>query len=208
MSVVIKICGITNTTDALYAVDVGCDIVGLNFVDSTPRVISSDIARKIAGVVRNKVQLAGVFLDASEAFTQSVLDVVNLDILQFHGNEPASFCEGFGRPFIKVFRVAGGFNYVNEADSYKTAWMHLLDTKSETAPGGTGITFDWTVWPSSAQMPLMLAGGLNPANVATAIAATNPSGVDVASGVETRDKRRKDPELISRFVQEVRRVSS
>ncbi len=204
MGIVVKICGITRVEDAQIACEAGCDFVGLNFVPGTPRFIAPDVGNDIVAHLDSGVRSVGVFWKPSAPFVQSILDSVELDVLQFSGPESPDFCSRFDRPYIKTLRVDAEFCYDRLAAEYQDAWVHLIDSFVKAVPGGSGVSFDWNVWPKKSSFPLMLAGGLNPDNVGEAIAKTQPWGVDVASGVESSDPRRKDPDLVRKFVCEAR----
>ena len=160
------------------------------------------MAAEIVAVLPPFVAAVGVFVDPDRDRVRRVLDRVRLDYLQFHGNEPADFCRGFGVPYVKATAMTPDFDFEAFSAQYPDAQAFLLDTHDPTVAGGTGRVFDWSLWPRS-DHPLILAGGLRPDNVACAIAATRPYAVDVASGVEGNTLGAKDAELVARFVAEV-----
>jgi phosphoribosylanthranilate isomerase len=127
--------------------------------------------------------------------------------LQFHGDETAEWCESFERPYIKAVRVAGAVDAAALVSAYPRAGAFLLDAHVPGLPGGTGKSFDWAHWPRTCARPLMLAGGLDADNVASAIADTRPFAVDVCSGVESEQPGVKCPKKMERFVNEVLRAS-
>jgi len=147
-----------------------------------------------------------LFVDASEAEVAAVLRVAEIDLLQFHGEEPEAFCSSFGLPYMKVLRMHEDVNFAAWAESYESAWALMLDTYVAGRPGGTGQRFDWQMWPRQAGQRLVVAGGLTPDNVAAAIRELEPFGVDVAGGVEGPVKGEKDHAKVVEFIQEVRRV--
>ena len=196
----VKICGITTPADALLAVQAGADAIGLNFHPSSPRAISFETAARIRSILPPFIAVVGVFVDPPEQTVRRALGAARLDYLQFHGFEPATFCQRFGAPYIKVAGMRAGFDFDAWQRAYPDASALLLDNYDRQG-GGTGVPFDWSRWPRS-DRPLMLAGGLTPENVAAAIVATRPFAVDVASGVEGDTKGRKDAVRLHSFVEE------
>lgn len=180
----VKICGLTTVDDALAAVAAGADAIGLVFYGPSPRCVDVDTAAKIAMAVGPFVTAVGLFVDADKTDVEAVLARVPLQLLQFHGGEPVSYCEQFQRPYMKALRMKPGLDVDAEIARYHSAQGILLDAYRKGVPGGTGETFDWQRVPSSSDKPIVLAGGLQPDNVCAAIAATSPYGVDVSGGVE------------------------
>jgi phosphoribosylanthranilate isomerase len=200
----IKICGITRPEDAEVAVVEGANAIGLVFVDVSPRRVMPAAAAEIARSSRGHVARVGLFVDADAATVWKTLEQVELDLLQFHGEESASFCRSFGVPYIKALPVRGPIPD-SVLRGYPDAYALLLDAWVAGRSGGTGHSFDWSLWPSSIigdnGLPrLILAGGLTPENVAEAVARLAPWGVDVSGGVEGPAKGIKDHERIRRFV--------
>ena len=202
----VKFCGLRSKVDVDAAIRVGCDLIGLNFVSESPRVVETAAASEIVALYGSKMLFAGVFKDPSESEVSQVLDAVALDFLQFSGRETAAFCDSFDIPYLKVAHVAESFDFERERDRYPNAFAYLLDSISELG-GGSGRTFDWAHFPVDSDSKVILAGGLSPNNVATAIEQTRPWGVDVASGIEN-DDRSKNRELMVQFMQGVRNVSA
>ena len=208
MSTKIKICGVTRLDDADAVVRAGADALGLNFVPSSPRRVSLETAAEISTRVRGSLQRVGLFANAGADEVEAVLQRVELDVLQFHGEESGSYCEAFGVPFMKVIRMRGALDVAALEDEYREACCLLLDAYLAGKAGGTGTRFDLALWPEDASKRLVLAGGLAPDNVAEAIRRVRPYAVDVAGGVEGAVKGEKDPERIVRFIDEVRSVGS
>ena len=200
----IKICGIKHLDDALKAVECGADAIGLIFVEKSPRYASFTDARVISESLPPFVTVVGLFMDPSEEKVREALKVVPLNLLQFHGDETPEFCEQFGIPYIKVLKMRENVNVVAFAQEYPNAAGILLDTYSK-AGGGSGQTFDWNLIPDDVPLPLILAGGLNPDNVASAVEMVKPYAVDVSSGVES-EPAIKDHKKIEQFIKEVQRV--
>lgn len=201
----IKICGITRVEDALAAAQAGADAIGLVFHAASPRAVSIEQARGIVQALPPFVTVVGLFVDASEADIRAVLDQVPLDLLQFHGDEPDSFCQRFARPYLKAVRVRPGDDLNALAANWPGASGILLDSYKPGVPGGTGETFDWSMIPSQRPWTLVLAGGLHADNVRQAIDMTAPWAVDVSGGVEAA-KGIKDVDKINAFIHEVKRV--
>jgi len=201
----VKICGVTTPTDARLAAEAGADAVGINFHPPSPRSVGPLMAAEIAAALPPFVAAVGVFVDPDPDRVRRILDRVRLDTLQFSGDESAEFCRAFGLPYIKVAGMAPDFDFAGFQARFPDAQAFLLDTHDDNLAGGTGRPFDWSVWPDSDRR-LILAGGLGPDNVAAAISATHPYAVDVASGVESDVKGRKDAALVRRFVEETGRA--
>ena len=199
----IKICGITSVRDARVAADAGADAIGLVFYPPSPRAVSLEQAREIVASLPPFVTVVALFVDASEDAIHGILRAVPIDWLQFHGEESADFCAAFQRPWMKALRVAPGLDLRAAAGSYSGARAVLLDSYRPGMPGGTGERFDWSRVPAQLPRPLVLAGGLEADNVASAIAQVRPAAVDVSGGVEAR-KGVKDPARIQQFIAAVR----
>ncbi|MDH5407572.1 MAG: phosphoribosylanthranilate isomerase [Gammaproteobacteria bacterium] len=197
-----KICGLTRTEDVAAAVEAGADAIGLVFYTPSPRHVDIEHAAKLAKSAPAFVTVVGLFVNASEADVNSVIDKVDIDLLQFHGDESEAFCRSFNRPYIKAVRVASAKDITQADREFSTARALLLDTYVEGTPGGTGESFDWSMIPADTKRPLILAGGLNPENVATAIKTVKPYAVDVSGGVESA-KGIKDHDKIRAFMKEV-----
>lgn len=200
----IKICGIKHLEDALKAIEYGADAIGLIFVEKSPRYVSLTDARFIAESLPPFVTRVGLFMNASEETVREALNVVRLDLLQFHGDESPAFCDQFEIPYVKVLKMRENVNVVAFAQDYPNAAGILLDTYSQQG-GGSGQTFDWSLVPDDVPLPVILAGGLNPENVATAVETVKPYAVDVSSGVES-EPAVKDHKKIEHFIKEVQRV--
>ncbi|MEY3861799.1 MAG: hypothetical protein RIR60_165 [Pseudomonadota bacterium] len=205
----VKICGITRVEDALAAVAAGADAIGLVFYEQSARNVSVAQAAAISRNLPAFVNVVGLFVDAAPDFIRTVLANVHLDSLQFHGDETPEQCASYGLPFIKAIRVKPETNLLQCAKDFSAAKALLLDTYTEGLAGGTGHAFDWNLIPAcmttvrSAETPvLILAGGLNDANVALAIKQVRPYAVDVSGGVESA-KGIKDQAKIARFMQAV-----
>ncbi len=197
----VKICGITSIDDAQAATVAGANAIGLVFYANSSRCVTVAQAADIARAVGPFVTTVGLFVDAAREEIEAVLQAVPLQLLQFHGQETPAFCASFNRPFIKAIRMADGVDVLTADREYAAAGALglLLDSYSPAAAGGTGETFGWERIPATLQLPLILAGGLSPENVAAAIAQVKPYAVDVSSGVETAPGR-KDSARMAAFV--------
>lgn len=197
----VKICGITRQQDAYMAVMSGADAIGLVFYPDSPRVVDAAGASKITSELPAFVSVVGLFVDAQPMEVQGIIENTRLDLLQFHGNETPEVCRGFGLPYIKAIRMHDDVDLNAESARYYDACGLLLDTYHQGTPGGTGELFDWGRV-TSVNLPVILAGGLTPGNVAKAINSVRPYAVDVSSGVETA-KGIKDPDKVSEFIRNV-----
>ena len=199
----VKICGITRPVDALAAAAAGADAIGLVFAEGSPRCISVDQARAICAALPPFITVVGLFVDATVERIRTVLGQVPLALLQFHGRETPEQCRVYGRPYIKAIHIAVVDPQIQlQVRKYGDAAGFLLDTYSPEAAGGTGQVFDWRRAPRDLDRPLILAGGLTPANVADAIKQVQPYAVDVSSGVE-QSKGIKDAAKIAAFLRSV-----
>jgi phosphoribosylanthranilate isomerase len=198
----VKICGITRPEDAAAAAELGADAIGLVFYAPSPRHVTATGARAIIAALPPFVTVVGLFFDAADADVRAALDQVPLDVLQFHGDEAPEFCAAFWRPWIKAVRIRDSVDLHAAAARYAAAQALLLDHYVEGIAGGTGKAFDWSRVPVGLHKPVILAGGLTPENVAGAIAAVHPYGVDVSSGVEVT-KGIKDRAKIAAFIRSV-----
>ncbi len=202
----VKICGITRAEDAVSAVNAGADAIGLVFYAQSPRYVSIVQAQEIVAALPLFVSVVGLFVNAPKAEIESVLSQVKLDIIQFHGNETPAECEQICTqiklPYYKAIRVKADTNLVQYAQDFHSAKALLLDAHSEAAFGGTGLTFDWNLIPKNLPQAIILAGGLTPENVKSAIQQVRPYAVDVSGGVEIT-KGIKDAAKIAAFMQGV-----
>ena len=199
----VKICGITRIEDALAAAQQGADAIGLVFYAKSPRHVTPEQAQQIIRALPPFVSTVGLFVDATSGDIETVLREVQLDLLQFHGDESPEFCRQFNLPYLKAVRVKADVDLVQYAVSYPDAKGLLLDAYVEGTPGGTGLAFDWTLIPVNLPLPVVLSGGLDAANVGAAIRQVQPWAVDVSSGVEAA-KGIKDAAKIAAFMQGVR----
>ena len=196
----IKICGITRPGDAEQALALGADTVGCVFHAASARHVTAEIAQDIQVAVGDAGTLVGLFVDPTVDQVQAVLDRVDLDVLQFHGQESPAFCEQFQRPYLKAVAMSADVDLSAVHKAYEAARGLLLDSAHEGQFGGTGHRFDWDWIDAGLENRLMLAGGLNAGNVGEAIRRVRPAAVDVSSGVE-RDKGIKDSDRMRAFIE-------
>ena len=199
MAVRVKICGITRLQDLHAACEAGADALGFVFYEKSPRHVSIATAAALVRDLPPFVQSVGLFVNAEPAFIEAVLQAVPLDLLQFHGDETPADCMRYGRPYIKAVRVTPSTDLLKCAADFETARGLLLDAYVPGVPGGTGERFDWSLIPPDLPKPVILSGGLTPANVADAVAQVRPWAVDVSSGVEAA-KGIKDPHHVAQFI--------
>lgn len=197
----IKICGFTQAQNARDASLLGIDAIGLVFYDKSPRYVEIQRALEIVQALPPFINRVGLFVNADSYFIDEVLCEVPLDTLQFHGDESPQECQQYGLPFMKALRVNEQTNIPKLAQDYHQANGLLLDTYNSTTYGGTGESFDWSLAKVELDLPIILAGGLNPETVGKAIQQVSPYAVDVSSGVES-SKGIKDIQKIQQFIQQ------
>jgi phosphoribosylanthranilate isomerase len=204
----VKICGITSGEDARVAAEAGADAVGFVFWPESPRCVAGARAREIGECLPPEIVRVGVFVDASPDEMARVAEEARLDVLQLHGDERPESLGDLPLRAWKAVRVGPGFVAADALRYEGRAAGLLLDTRTAGAPGGTGRSFDWSLAVAVRQRAsfLMLAGGLDPLNVRSAIRAVRPDGVDVSSGVESAPGR-KDAEKVRAFLRAVREAS-
>jgi phosphoribosylanthranilate isomerase len=204
----VKICGITCAADAAAAVEAGADAVGFVFWKRSPRAVDAETARAIAAGLPPSVVRVGVFADSLPEEVSRIAEEAGLDVLQLHGSEPPDSLLVLPRRCWKAVGVGRDFVAADALRYEGKAAGILLDTRGEGAPGGTGRTFDWSLAREVRKRAsfLLLAGGLDPENVAAAIRAVGPDGVDVSSGVESSPGR-KDKGRLRAFIEAARKAS-
>jgi phosphoribosylanthranilate isomerase len=199
MSTRVKICGITNLSDAQAAVAADADALGFIFYEKSPRFVSLKTAAEISRQLPSSVMRVGVFVNAPEDFVMRAIGECGLTLLQFHGDEPPEFCAQFGLMNMKAFRIRDAES-LKPIPDYKTD-AYLLDAFSSATLGGTGEKFNWDLAVEARKFgkPIFLAGGLTPENVAEAVKKVEPFGVDVSSGVESSPGK-KDHRKMNAFI--------
>jgi len=203
----IKFCSLTRAGDVRLAGELGVDAVGFVFAHGSPRRIHVAEARVLRRALAPLLDVVAVFRGNSADEVAEVVKHVRPGLLQFHGDEDDAFCRRFAVPWIRAVGMGGGAPASGPAlmDGFPGASAFLFDSHGGGHDGGSGRRFDWSAIPAGLTRPYLLSGGLSPANVHDAIAATAPWGVDVSSGIE-RAPGQKDGDLMRAFVSEVRRA--
>jgi len=202
----VKICGITRPEDGAAACAAGADAIGLVFYPPSPRAVDIEQAITIRRALPPLVTVVGLFVNASTETVVETAARVHLDLLQYHGEETPSQCQAPGLPYMKAIRVNDDTDLGEASRRFASAKALILDTHDDRLWGGSGRTFDWDLVPADIALPVVVAGGLTPANVADAIGRLHPYAVDVSGGVE-QSPGIKDAAKITRFIEEVDRVS-
>ncbi len=187
----------------MAAVEHGADAIGLVFYPMSPRHVAVERAAAICRQLPPFVTSVALFVNATADESARVVDEVGVDLLQFHGQESADYCAQHRRPWIRAIRMKPDTHLLAAQSAFAGGRGLLLDAYRPGVPGGTGETFDWARIPAQLAPQVVLAGGLNPGNVAAAIRVVRPYAVDVSGGVEA-DKGIKDAEKIKAFMHEVR----
>ena len=201
----VKICGITTLEDAHHAVELGAWALGMIFWPNSPRACPIEQAEAIGAQLHRRVELAGVFVNATLDEVSQAADLCRFSLLQLHGDEGPVYCQEAARRtgcrVIKAARVRDAA-HVQAVRAFRTDF-HMLDARSEKAPGGTGESFDWELARlHPGEPPVILSGGLEPDNVGEAIATAGPFAVDTASGTEA-EPGRKDHAKVGAFFRAV-----
>jgi phosphoribosylanthranilate isomerase len=198
----VKICGMTQLKDALFAIEQGADAVGFIFYKKSPRAVTMKTVREIIVKLPPLVDTVGIFVNESADRVNKIADYCRLDLVQLHGEESPAFCRKIRRRVVKAFRVKD-LQSIKQLEKYPVSGF-LLDTFSDNLHGGTGKTFDWNLaLPAKKIGPVILAGGLTPHNIGQAVRQVSPYGVDVCSGVE-KSPGIKDFEKVRAFLKNIR----
>lgn len=203
MSTIVKICGITNIDDAFDAIELGADYLGFNFYPDSPRYVSPEKLNLIITEIPYSVKKVGIFVNCAPQVVIDIATQFDLDLLQFHGDEKAAYCNQFARPFIKAIRPKNESDLLG-LEEFQADYF-LVDSFVSGNFGGTGIVSNWDLARQVKKLgkPIFLSGGLDPDNVEMAIGAVKPFGVDVASGVEF-EPGKKDYHKMNEFIQKVK----
>jgi len=204
----IKICGITNLEDALFAADLGANAVGFVFAKS-PRQMKPEQVRKIIEKLPPFIAKVGVFVNEAPSHMAKIAKEVGLTSIQLHGEEIPEFCTSLAPlTVIKGVRVRDEAD-INMLAAYDFVSAYLLDSFVKGRKGGTGMTFDWklALLAKKHGKPVILSGGLTPLNILEALKKVSPYGVDVSSGVESKPGK-KDKKKVKDFIQKVRKYDA
>jgi phosphoribosylanthranilate isomerase len=202
----IKICGLTRESDVDGAIEAGADALGFVLYSQSPRHVSLERAAALARRLPPFVTPVLLFVNASPHDIHSALQALPQALLQFHGDETAAQCESVGHPYLRAARMAPGFDLLDFAARFESAQALLLDSHAEGF-GGSGKVFDWSQIPPSVPLPVVLSGGLNPANVTDGVLRVRPWAVDVSSGVEVSKGIKSGP-LMRRFCKAVQQADA
>lgn len=198
----VKICGLTSVEDAESVVDAGADAIGLVFYEPSPRHVQLSQAARIGKSVPAFISKVALFVNPDVDYVKSVLASVDIDLIQFHGEETPEFCQQFNKPYMKAVRMRQETDLYELASLYDSASAILLDAYVAGVPGGTGERFNWDWIPQDLPKKIVLAGGLDETNVQQAIQSASPFAVDVSGGVEA-SKGKKSVSKIHKFMQQV-----
>jgi len=204
----IKFCGLTRAGDVRLACELGADAVGFVFAANSPRRLQVQEARALRQALAPLVDAVALFKDNAIDDVREVVRHLRPTLLQFHGDEDDAFCRSFGVSYVKAVPMGEASEAVDARElhlRYPGASAFLFDAHVVGGQGGTGERFDWSLMPTGLGKPFVVAGGLNPDNVAAAIDQTLPWGVDVSSGIESSPGV-KDGNLMRKFVEAVRRA--
>jgi phosphoribosylanthranilate isomerase len=206
----VKICGITNAQDALWAANLGADFIGLNFYGMSPRKVSVKHAKELVAQIPPFVTAVGIFVDEPLESLSKIVKSVPLKVVQLHGTETPEYCQHvkeLGVKVTKVIRLRKPYEAADTASFEGLVDYFLFDTYSADTAGGTGEPFSWD-WLQAAgglATPWFLAGGLTPLNILDAVKKVHPLFVDVCSGVE-KSPTRKDYEAMKSFIQAAKSI--
>ena len=199
----IKICGITNSFDALNAFEKGADAIGFMQTKESSRFVPLyDLRSILKDIGINKLTIP-VFVNPNEEDVYKFLDIFPNSIIQFHGEEEENFCLKFNKPFIKAINFSDKSDLINKLENYKKAYAVLIDSGDSVNRGGTGETFDWKLIPKDLSQKIIIAGGLNLNNIGVLFEYFTPYGVDVSSGVESQ-KGVKDSLKVEQFINQIK----
>lgn len=208
MTTRIKICGITRHEDAMMCISNGVDALGLVFYPPSPRNLSVMQAKAILSDLPPFITVVALFMNPSREEVEQVLSGCKIDRLQFHGSEDGRFCEQFSFPYYKAVAMGDGVqDFQQLREEYVNSSAFLLDSHRRDQAGGSGQSFDWAMVPDDIGRPVILAGGLSPDNVQSAIRQIRPYAVDCSSAVES-EPGIKDPIKVRQFVENVQYVST
>ena len=198
----VKFCGLVRPGDVDFAVALGVDAIGLVFYPRSPRFVDPEAAAALRRRLPSYVCAVGLFVNEHPERVSELTRTVGLDVVQFHGDEAPDDCAtatSGNVPYWRAVRMRGPSDLLESLDRFKAAEAMLLDAFSE-GYGGSGKRFEWSWIPTERDRPVILSGGLDPANVKDAILRVRPTAVDVSSGIQGADPRTKDASLMEAFM--------
>jgi len=202
----IKFCGFTRVADVTLAAALGVDAIGIIFAERSKRRVTLAQGQQLRAALPPLLAAVALVMDQPIAKMQEIVSIVRPTLVQFHGAESESDCLAPGLPYLKALAMGeGGADAVIAMAGYPSASGFVLDGHPPGETGGAGECFDWSRWPQAPTRPILLAGGLTPANVYAAVRQLRPFAVDVASGIEIAPGE-KSAELMAHFIAEVRRA--
>lgn len=181
----VKVCGITRPSDAVFAVSLGVDAIGMIVYADSPRKIDIEQAKSIRSVVPAFVSLVGVYVNATKEFINQTAQEIGLDVVQLHGSETNDFGQSLNTEFVKAIRAKDPEQVNESVNQFPDARAILLDPYVKGQAGGTGHQLETQLWPRQANQALVLAGGLSPTNLQNALSTFKPYAVDLNSGLES-----------------------
>ena len=207
----IKICGLSTPESITTAIEENADFIGFVFYEPSPRHLEIETAKYLTAAVPDNIKKVGLFVNPDDKYLEQVINEVSLDIIQLHGDETpehvSEIKQKFNLPVIKSFPISTKKDLEAIMTYDKIADWFLFDAKGEELPGGNGKSFDWNILKNfKTTTPWMLAGGLEPNNVAAAVRILKPDAVDVSSGVETNTQGEKDSDKIRSFILAVKKA--
>lgn len=195
----VKICGITNEEDAMFAASCGTDALGFIFYPPSPRYIEPDKAQQIIKKLPDHIVRVGVFVNEAAATVKRIFDLCGLDLIQLHGDEPIEYCAGFAPEMIVKAVDLKDENDLFNAFRYNVSAI-LVDSRSDGLYGGTGKISNWDLaLKIKSKKPLILSGGLNENNIGEALEKISPDALDINSGVEIKPGKKDHEKLAGIF---------
>ena len=200
----IKICGLTNISDVIAAVQLKVDYLGFIFYAGSPRFASPEFVARANKVIPSNIKTVGVFVNSPKCVINIYQRELNLDVIQLHGDEDPSIIQYLSTTSWKALHITD-YDKVDQALEYPSDKL-VIDSRTDYEYGGTGITCDWRLAKKVAEKrDIFLAGGINEANVEEAIITVNPYGIDISSGVES-EPGKKDHQKLFNLVSKIRNL--
>ncbi|TDR22494.1 phosphoribosylanthranilate isomerase [Marinicella litoralis] len=194
----IKYCGLTTEDDVKHAIEAGVDAVGFVFVPSSPRRVSVEVATNLISMAKaSGLTTVALFANQDADKVNLTIGQTKADVLQFHGEESAEYCEQFMLPYWKAIPMLSNASYTEYMASHPNAAAYLLDAFDTQQSGGSGKSFNWFEFPIDLKQKMILAGGLNEQNIAAALAATGSQYVDTSSGIESSPGVKSKAKMLS-----------